>query len=105
MKYYLNESIKYILSEQFVLNEAMKHSELIVQCKTIYEYIKKLLDELENGTDDTNAKEDALNKILELEGAIKGAEAAYHGLLTRASHLPQSDQGLYPDWSQSTVGK
>ena len=65
MKYYLNESIKYILSEQFVLNEAMKHSELIVQCKAIYDYIKKLLDELENGTDDTNAKEDALNKIFD----------------------------------------
>ena len=65
MKYYLNESIKYILSEQFVLNEAMKHSELIVQCKTIYDYIKKLLDELENGTDDTNAKENALNKIFD----------------------------------------
>ena len=65
MKYYLNESIKYILSEQFVLNEAIKHSDLIVQCKTIYEYIKKLLDELENGTDDTNAKEDALDKIFD----------------------------------------
>ena len=65
MKYYLNESIKYILSEQFVLNEAMKHSDLIVQCKTIYDYIKKLLGELENGTDDTNAKEDALNKIFD----------------------------------------
>ena len=65
MKYYLNESIKYILSERFVLNEAMKHSDLIAQCKTIYDYIKKLLDELENGTDDTNAKEDALNKIFD----------------------------------------
>ena len=65
MKYYLNESIKYILSEQFVLNEAMKHSELIAQCEAIYNYIKKLLDELENGTDDTNAKEDALNKIFD----------------------------------------
>ena len=65
MKYYLNEGIKYILSEQFVLNEAMKHSELIVQCKTIYDYIKKLLDELENGTDDTNAKENALDKIFD----------------------------------------
>lgn len=65
MKYYLNESIKYILSEQFVLNEAIKHSDLIVQCKAIYDYIKKLLDELENGTDDTNAKEDALNKIFD----------------------------------------
>ena len=65
MKYYLNESIKYILSEQFVLNEAIKHSDLIVQCKTICDYIKKLLDELENGTDDTNAKEDALNKIFD----------------------------------------
>ena len=65
MKYYLNESIKYILSEQFVLNEAIKHSDLIVQCKTIRDYIKKLLDELENGTDDTNAKEDALNKIFD----------------------------------------
>ena len=65
MKYYLNESIKYILSEQFVLNEAMKHSDLIVQCRAIYDYIKKLLDELENGTDDTNAKEDALNKIFD----------------------------------------
>ena len=65
MKYYLNESIKYILSEQFVLNEAMKHSELIVQCVAIREYIKKLLDELENGTDSTNAKEDALNKIFD----------------------------------------
>ena len=65
MKYYLNESIKYILSEQFVLNEAIKHSDLIVQCKTIRNYIKKLLDELENGTDDTNAKEDALNKIFD----------------------------------------
>ena len=65
MKYYLNESIKYILSEQFVLNEAIKHSDLIIQCKTICNYIKKLLDELENGTDDTNAKEDALNKIFD----------------------------------------
>ena len=65
MKYYLNESIKYILSEQFVLNEAMKHSELIVQCVAIREYIKKLLDELENGTDSTNAKEAALNKIFD----------------------------------------
>ena len=65
MKYYLNESIKYILSEQFVLNEAMKHSELIAQCGAICDYIKKLLDELENGTDDTNAKEDALNKIFD----------------------------------------
>ena len=65
MKYYLNESIKYILSERFVLNEAMKHSDLIAQCKTIYDYIKKLLDELENGTDDTNAKEDALNNIFD----------------------------------------
>ena len=65
MKYYLNESIKYILSEQFVLNEAIKHSDLIIQCKTIYDYIKKLLDELENDTDNTNAKEDALNKIFD----------------------------------------
>ena len=65
MKYYLNESIKHILSEQFVLNEAIKHSDLIVQCKTICNYIKKLLDELENGTDDANAKEDALNKIFD----------------------------------------
>ena len=65
MKYYLNESIKYILSEQFVLNEAMKHSELIAQCGTICNYIKKLLDELENGTNDTNAKENALNKIFD----------------------------------------
>lgn len=70
MKYYLNESIKYILSEQFVLNEAIKHSDLIVQCKTIYDYIKKLLDELENGTDDTNAKEDALNKIFDRTTAL-----------------------------------
>lgn len=65
MKYYLNESIKYILSEQFVLNEAIKHSDLIVQCKAIYDYIKKLLDELENGTDNTNAKENALDKIFD----------------------------------------
>ena len=65
MKYYLNESIKYILSEQFVLNEAIKHSDLIVQCKTICDYIKKLLNELENGTDDINAKENALNKIFD----------------------------------------
>ena len=65
MKYYLNEGIKYILSEQFVLNEAMKHSELIAQCGTICNYIKKLLDELENGTNDTNAKENALNKIFD----------------------------------------
>ena len=70
MKYYLNEGIKYILSEQFVLNEAMKHSELIAQCETIYNYIKKLLDELENGTDDTNAKENALNKIFDRTTAL-----------------------------------
>ena len=70
MKYYLNESIKYILSEQFILNEAMKHSDLIVQCKAIYDYIKKLLDELENGTDDTNAKENALNKIFDRTTAL-----------------------------------
>lgn len=65
MKYYLNESIKYILSEQFVLNEAMKHSDLIAKCKAIYDYAKKLLDELENGTDDTNEKENALDKIFD----------------------------------------
>ena len=70
MKYYLNESIKYRLSEQFVLNEAMKHSELIAQCEAIYNYIKKLLDELENGTDDTNAKENALNKIFDRTTAL-----------------------------------
>ena len=65
MKYYLNESIKYILSEQFVLNEAMKHSDLIAKCKAICDYAKKLLDELENGTDDTNEKENALDKIFD----------------------------------------
>ena len=65
MKYYLNESIKYILSERFVLNEAMKHSDLIAQCEVIRNSIKKLLDDLENGTDETNAKEDALNKIFD----------------------------------------
>ena len=70
MKYYLNEGIKYILSEQFVLNEAMKHSDLIVQCMAIYDYIKKLLDELENGTDNTNAKENALNKIFDRTTAL-----------------------------------
>lgn len=65
MKYYLNESMKYILSERFVLNEAMKHSDLIAQCKAICDYAKKLLDELENGTDDTNDKENALDKIFD----------------------------------------
>ena len=65
MKYYLNESIKYILSERFVLSEAMKHSDLIAKCKAICDYAKKLLDELENGTDDTNEKENALDKIFE----------------------------------------
>ena len=65
MKYYLNESIKYILSERFVLNEAMKHSDLIAKCKAICDYAKKLLDELENGTDDTNEKENALDKIFD----------------------------------------
>ena len=65
MKYYLNESIKYILSERFVLNEAMKHSDLIAQCEVIRNSIKKLLDDLENGTDETKAKEDALNKIFD----------------------------------------
>ncbi len=65
MKYYLNEGIKYILSEQFVLNEAMKHSDLIAQCEAISNSIKKLLDDLENGTDDTNVKESALNKIFD----------------------------------------
>ena len=65
MKYYLNEGIKYILSERFVLNEAMKHSDLIAKCKAIYDYAKKLLDELENGTDDTNEKENALDKIFD----------------------------------------
>ena len=65
MKYYLNESIKYILSERFVLNEAMKHSDLIAKCKAIYDYAKKLLDELESSTDDTNEKENALDKIFD----------------------------------------
>ena len=65
MKYYLNESIKYILSERFVLNEAMKHSDLIAKCKAICDYAKKLLDELENGTDDNNEKENALDKIFD----------------------------------------
>lgn len=65
MKYYLNEGIKYILSERFVLNEAMKHSDLIAQCEVILNSIKKLLDDLENGTDDTNEKENALDKIFD----------------------------------------
>ena len=65
MKYYLNESIKYILSERFVLNEAMKHSDLIAKCKAICDYAKKLLDELESGTEDTNEKENALDKIFD----------------------------------------
>lgn len=65
MKYYLNESIKYILSEQFVLNEAMKHNDLIAQCEAICDFIKKLLDNLKNGTDDINVKESALNKIFD----------------------------------------
>ena len=68
MKYYLNESIKsikYILSERFVLNEAMKHSDLIAKCKAIRDYAKKLLDELESGTEDTNEKENALDKIFD----------------------------------------
>ena len=65
MKYYLNESIKYILSERFVLNEAMKHSDLIAKGKAICDYAKKLLDELENGTDDANEKENALDKIFD----------------------------------------
>ena len=65
MKYYLNESIKYILSERFVLNEAMKHSDLIAKCKAICDYAKKLLDELESGTDDINEKENALDKIFD----------------------------------------
>ena len=65
MKYYLNESIKYILSERFVLSEAMKHSDLIAKCKAIRDYAKKLLDELESGTEDTNEKENALDKIFD----------------------------------------
>ena len=65
MKYYLNESIKYILSERFVLSEAMKHSDLIAKCKAICDYAKKLLDELENGTDGANEKENALDKIFD----------------------------------------
>ena len=71
MKYYLNEGIKYILSEQFVLNEALKHSDLIVQCEAICDSIKKLLDELENGTDETKAKEDALNKIFDRTTSLR----------------------------------
>lgn len=71
MKYYLNESIKYILSERFVLNEAMKHSDLIAKCKAIYDYAKKLLDELENGTDDTNEKENALDKIFDRTTSLR----------------------------------
>lgn len=63
MKYYLNENIKYILSEQFILTEAMKHSDLIAQCKAICDYAKKLIDELTNGTEDTDDKENALSKI------------------------------------------
>lgn len=65
MKYYLNESIKYILSEHFILNEAMKHSDLIAQCKVIRDYAKKLLDDLKNGTEDINDKESALDKIFD----------------------------------------
>ena len=65
MKYYLNESIKYILSEHFILNEAMKHSDLIAQCKVIGDYAKKLLDDLKNGTEDINDKESALDKIFD----------------------------------------
>ena len=71
MKYYLNESIKYILSERFVLNEAMKHSDLIAQCEVILNSIKKLLDDLENGTDETKAKEDALNKIFDRTTSLR----------------------------------
>lgn len=71
MKYYLNEGIKYILSEQFVLNEAMKHNDLIAQCEAICDFIKKLLDNLKNGTDDTNAKESALNKIFDRTTSLR----------------------------------
>ena len=71
MKYYLNESIKYILSEQFVLNEAMKHNDLITQCEAICDFIKKLLDNLKNGTDDTNVKESALNKIFDRTTSLR----------------------------------
>ena len=71
MKYYLNESIKYILSERFVLNEALKHSDLIAQCEAIRDYIKKLLDDLENGTDETKTKEDALNKIFDRTTSLR----------------------------------
>ena len=48
MKYYLNESIKYILSEHFILNEAMKHSDLIAQGKG------DLLVLMPNWTDEDN---------------------------------------------------
>ena len=65
MKYYLNESIKYILSEHFILNEAMKYSDLIAQCKVIRDYAKKLLDDLKNDTEDINDKESALDKIFD----------------------------------------
>ena len=71
MKYYLNESIKYILSEQFVLNEAMKHNDLITQCEAICDFIKKLLDNLKNGTEDTNVKENALNKIFDRTTSLR----------------------------------
>ena len=43
----------------------MKHSDLIAQCEVIRNFIKKLLDDLENGADDTNDKENALDKIFD----------------------------------------
>ena len=58
MKYYLNESIKYILSEQFVLNEDVSTivSELDSLDRILYNYVRSNKESKDTSTDTENIK-------------------------------------------------
>ena len=58
MKYYLNEGIKYILSEQFVLNEDASTivSELDSLDRILYNYVRSNKESKDTSTDTENIK-------------------------------------------------
>ena len=58
MKYYLNESIKYILSERFVLNEDASTivSELDSLYRILYDYVRYNKKSKDTSTDTENIK-------------------------------------------------
>ena len=67
MKFILQEAIKFILDERFILTEADKsdlYTEVSEKCKQLLDIVKKQLDLVENGDDDAEAKEQLLDKII-----------------------------------------